>query len=62
MKNETPGLLIPISKKDNSLLTKQVEENLATSFNNGQHKLFSYVDLWNIQRNKKVVYNRKFLV
>jgi len=62
MKKESPDLLIPISKEESRLLTQQVEEKLATSFTNGQHKIFSSADLWNIQRHKKVGYSRRFLV
>lgn len=51
MTNQSNNPLIKISKQQVECLTKIEEERLATAFSK---KTFRTVDLWNIQRQKKV--------
>lgn len=56
MKTQT-SLFQLISKKDLQNLTEQVNETLATGYE--KSKQFSSADLWNIQRQRKMVRLRR---
>jgi hypothetical protein len=59
MKKQTESRFSQISAKHTKELTKVVKETLATGFT--QPKIFSTVDLWNIQRRSKFMgYRRHF--
>lgn len=58
MKTETKILDMKISKEELEKMTREVKETLAFG-DLGQNKIFSSVDLWNIQRHRKSMFHRK---
>ena len=52
MKQQSTALFTQLNKQEVENLTMVVKETLATEFA-GQTKIFSSVDLWNIQRQRK---------
>ena len=54
MKMQSQNLFIEISKITSENLTAAVEESLAKGFDNNKTKTFSTVDLWNIQRQRRL--------
>ena len=62
MKKQQTNTLISFSKKELEALTVEVKETAAKDYNGENQKLFSAADLWNIQRNKRNVSSRRFLV
>ncbi len=59
MKKQSENTFAPISKEYIENLTTVVKETLAVEFNHP--KTFSTVDLWNIQRRGRTMYQRRFL-
>ena len=57
MKNETAGIIVPISKKDMTELTKETKETIATGIiqRAHEHRSFSAVDLWNARRHQRTM-------
>ena len=57
MKSETAGIIIPISKKDITALTKETKETIATGIIHSahEHRSFSAVDLWNARRHQRTM-------
>jgi hypothetical protein len=58
MKTGTCRLDIKISREELEKMTKEVRETLAFECLD-QNKLFSSVDLWNIQRRRKSIFPRR---
>ena len=54
MKMQSQNLFTQISKTTTENLTTAIEETLAKGFNNNKVKTFSTVDLWNIQRQRRL--------
>jgi len=61
MKKQSNILFTKFSKETLSDLTKEIRETLATGFNRPQQKTFTVADLWNIQRQRKGMVQRRFL-
>ncbi|MFT3908019.1 MAG: hypothetical protein QM737_01225 [Ferruginibacter sp.] len=53
MKMQSQALFSQLTKTTLSALTSRVEETLAKETDNGQRKIFSSADLWNIQRRRR---------
>ncbi|MEJ7586142.1 MAG: hypothetical protein WKI04_01145 [Ferruginibacter sp.] len=60
MKKQSHTLFTKISKDTLSGLTREVKEKLATGFNLSAKKTFTVADLWNIQRQRKSMVQRRF--
>ena len=58
MKTGTQRLDIKISREELEKMTKEVKETLAFGYLD-QNKIFSSVDLWNIQRRRKGISHRR---
>jgi len=62
MKTSTTELLLNLNKKELFNLTGEIAETVATEVNHPESKpVFSAVTLWNIQRMRKVRYQRRRL-
>ena len=60
MKKNTPVLLMEISKDQLKKLTSQVNETIAFDTALVTSKTFTAAQLWNIQRNKKAIAQRRY--
>ncbi|CAN5823049.1 hypothetical protein BH11BAC3_BH11BAC3_03890 [soil metagenome] len=62
MKKTTSMLYSQLGSAAIKILTNVVDETLATDFDHSyQKRIFSSVDLWHIQRNKKSLQPRRYL-
>lgn len=52
------GILEQIEKKELDRMAAEIKETLASGVT-GQHKTFSHVDLWNIQRHHRSAQSRR---
>lgn len=55
------GLLEPLSNSEVKNLTSEVNETLGTNFKNEKSKIFSSAELWDIQRRRKNISNRRLI-
>lgn len=62
MKTQTTNLFNQLSKAETENLTAIVEETLAIGYNQVQEKTFSAAELWNIQRQRKTLSQRRRFV
>lgn len=54
MKTESMGVGTPLSKKDLKELLHETKETLAVDVNiNANHRTFSHLDLWNLQKRQR---------
>lgn len=60
MKLQSNNVLETLSIADLQNLTTEVEETLAVNFKKENQKKFTPADYWNIQRNRKAIYSRRF--
>lgn len=60
MKLQSNNVLETLSIADLKNLTTEVKETLATHFKKENEKKFTSADYWNIQRNRKAIYSRRF--
>ena len=58
MKTTNSSLNVTLSKEELEQMAKQVKETLAFGYLE-QNRIFSSVDLWNIQRSRRSTYHRK---
>ena len=59
MKMQSTTLFSQISKDEVETLTMEVKETLALGYNQNQSKTFSAAELWNIQRQRKSINQRR---
>lgn len=59
MKTQSTNLFNQISKTQVENLTIEVKETLALGYNHNQGKTFSAAELWNIQRQRKSLNQRR---
>jgi len=59
MKMQQQNLLAPLTEEKLKELTTEVKEVLATGFVKNNTRVFSSADLWNIQRQKRVMIQRR---
>jgi len=59
MKTQLKNLFNQISKKQVENLTMEVKETLVMGYNQARSKTFSAAELWNIQRQRKSLNQRK---
>ncbi len=59
MKMQSTNLFSQISKTQVENLTMEVKETLAMGYNHNQSKTFSAAELWNIQRQRKSLNQRR---
>jgi hypothetical protein len=59
MKMQSTNLFSQISKTQVENLTMEVKETLAMGYNHNQTKTFSAAELWNIQRQRKSINQRR---
>ncbi len=59
MKSQLTNLFNQISKTQVENLTMEVKETLAVGYNPNQSKTFSAAELWNIQRQRKSINQRR---
>ncbi len=59
MKSQSTNLFNQISKTQVENLTMEVKETLAVGYNQNQSKSFSAAELWNIQRQRKSINQRR---
>ena len=59
MKTQSANLFNQISKTQVENLTMEVKETLAVGYNQNQSKSFSAAELWNIQRQRKSINQRR---
>lgn len=60
MKKQSTTLFTQLSKDVVNNLTTIVSESLAKNYSSEQSKVFSAADLWNIQRQKRALVQRRF--
>ena len=60
MKLQSNNVLETLSTADLKNLTTEVKETLATHFKKESKKKFTSADYWNIERNRKAIYSRRF--
>jgi len=60
MKKQSGPLFFSLSLNDQANVTKQADETLSAGFNLPHQKLFTMVDMWNIQRQRKCMVQRRF--
>lgn len=54
MKRNAMGLTVPLSKEELKALTKETKETLALDLkNDGQHRVFGAIDMWNAQKRQR---------
>lgn len=54
MKHESMGGDSPISKKDGKELLHETKETIAVDLkNDGNHRTFSHLDMWNLQKRQR---------
>ena len=61
MEKQLHHLFIPVSDREMKKLTEQVRETLAGEIVNYPGGKFTSAELWNIQRSKKRINNRRHL-
>jgi hypothetical protein len=49
-----------LSLNEQANITKQADDTLSTGFNPPHQKLFTMVDMWNIQRQRRSLVPRRF--
>ena len=54
------SLLETLNRNEVKNLTTEVKETLALNFKTEKNKSFSSAELWNIQRRRKNVFNKRF--
>ena len=59
MKMQSTNLFSQISKTQVENLTMEVKETLAMGYNHNPSKTFSAAELWNIQRQRKSISQRR---
>jgi hypothetical protein len=59
MKTQSTNLFEQISKTQVESLTMEVKETLAMGYNHRKSKIFSAAELWNIQRQRKSLNQRR---
>ncbi len=62
MKMQSTNLFSQINKTQVENLTMEVKETLAMGYNHNQSKTFSAAELWNIQRQRKSLNQRRGFV
>lgn len=62
MTKQIQNLFVPISKEVLNKITREVKETIATEIVVSHKKVFSTADLWNVQRNKRKLAIRKFMI
>lgn len=60
MKKQSTNLFAAIAKSTLAGLTNEVKETLAEGFSQQPKKVFTAADLWNIQRQRKSMLQRRF--
>ena len=61
MKMQQTRSLKQLSDERMEQLTRQIKETVACEYQRGQEKIFSSADLWNIHRNRRLIYQRRSL-
>ncbi|MCW3091930.1 MAG: hypothetical protein JWP81_2999 [Ferruginibacter sp.] len=61
MKKQSNMLFTSLSNRDMANLTKEVEETIAFGLISSRPKVFTAAELWNVQRQKKPIPQRRFL-
>lgn len=62
MKKRLNNIFSSLSEAEREMLTMEIEETLATGFNPPPQKTFTAAELWNIQRRKKNVIQRRSIL
>ena len=60
MKKQSSPLFFSLSLNEQATITTQTEETLSAGFNLPHQKLFTMVDMWNIQRQRRCMIQRRF--
>ena len=60
MKKQSGPLFFSLSLNDQANSTTQTEETVSAGFNLQHQKLFTIVDMWNIQRQRRCMIQRRF--
>ncbi len=60
--NNTQNLLVSLTGKEIKNLTIEVKETIAAGFQKDRKRIFSAAELWNIQRQKKIIPGRRIYI
>ena len=60
MKLQSNNLLENLSRQELKLLTTEVKETVNKNFKKERKRVFSAADFWNIQRQRKNLYTKRF--